>query len=127
MADSGFEGLPYFLQDLRPQGFLGRLFARQRAAEGQADGDPDLWSDDLVVALLSDGTLDVPGDLLMGSASRLSWQKHLRTFKSGRFAVGLPDRTVIDHYVLLAEQVLSGALRPSLLGVPQVHRPAPTP
>src|SRR6478752_1023678 len=31
MADGWFDGLPYPLDDMRPQGFLGRSFARQHA------------------------------------------------------------------------------------------------
>ena len=31
MADGWFDGLPYLFDDMRPQGFIGRSFARQHA------------------------------------------------------------------------------------------------
>lgn len=57
-----FEGLPWLLQDLRPQGFLGRRFARQHL--GQALGsDPRQWSDDDVLLAITQFGDDVPGNL----------------------------------------------------------------
>lgn len=65
-ADGCFPGLPWFLDDQRPQGFLGRLFARRVATELGASTDPLLWeSDDVVLALLRYGS-DGPGDLVLG-------------------------------------------------------------
>jgi hypothetical protein len=40
MRDGWFDGLPYFLQDLRPDGFLGRQFARIHAQVLQVGDDP---------------------------------------------------------------------------------------
>jgi hypothetical protein len=66
MADGWFEGLPYPLEDMRPQGFLGRQFARRNAALLQVAENPDNWSEDdalYAMALLGD---DLPGDLIVG-------------------------------------------------------------
>lgn len=64
-----FPGLPWFLDDQRPQGFLGRAFAHRVAADIDAPEDPLLWrSDDVVLALLRHGD-DQPGDLLLGEAA----------------------------------------------------------
>lgn len=64
-----FPGLPWFLDDQRPQGFLGRSFARRIASEIGASEDLKLWSaDDIVLALLRHGD-DAPGDLVLGEAS----------------------------------------------------------
>ena len=60
--------LPWFLMDSRPQGFLGRAFAQTHAQLGLP---PQLayWSDDhILLALLRAGE-DLPGNLLLGSAS----------------------------------------------------------
>ena len=46
MRDGWFEGLPYFLDDMRPQGFLGRHFAQHHAALLQVSADPKVWSED---------------------------------------------------------------------------------
>ncbi|PJK02846.1 transcriptional regulator [Lysobacteraceae bacterium NML71-0210] len=61
-----YPGLPWFLDDLRPQGFLGRAFARRVARQIGAAPDLTLWrSDDIVRALLQSGE-DLPGDLILG-------------------------------------------------------------
>ena len=64
-----FPDLPWFLDDQRPQGFLGRAFA-QAHAEG-LDAPPDilLWNGEHVLtALLSHGD-NLPGNLVVGDAS----------------------------------------------------------
>jgi hypothetical protein len=64
-----FPGLPWFLDDQRPQGFLGRAFGRRIAADIGAREDIVLWrSDDIVLGLLRHGE-DQPGDLVLGEAS----------------------------------------------------------
>jgi hypothetical protein len=68
-ADGLFPGLPWFLDDQRPQGFLGRNFARGIANDSGAPEDPLRWqTDDLVLALLRHGE-DSPGDLVLGEVS----------------------------------------------------------
>lgn len=59
-------GLPFFLSDLRPQGFLGRQFAR---------GNPGLgpqelirWTDDDVLRAFVHRGEDFPGNFLLGAA-----------------------------------------------------------
>jgi HipA-like C-terminal domain len=67
--DGLFPGLPWFLDDLRPQGFLGRVFARRVAADLGASSDPTRWqADDVVLALLRHGD-DGIGDLVLGEAA----------------------------------------------------------
>ncbi|MDY7576746.1 type II toxin-antitoxin system HipA family toxin YjjJ [Herbaspirillum sp. RTI4] len=62
------EGLPFFLQDLRPQGFLGRMVPRMH---------PDLllpekiqdWSDDNALVYLARRGENLPGNLIVGNES----------------------------------------------------------
>lgn len=61
-----FPGLPWFLDDQRPQGFLGRSFVRRVATDIGAPDDLTRWqADDVVLALLRYGE-DEPGDLVLG-------------------------------------------------------------
>ncbi len=69
MNDGWFEGLPYPLVDLRPQGFLGRNFARHRAMDLQVSENPDDWSDDDVIHVLSIAGYDQPGNLILGETA----------------------------------------------------------
>ncbi len=64
--DGLYPDVPWFLDDQRPQGFLGRAFARSVAALIGANDDPTLWTaDDRLIALLHFGQ-DGPGDLVLG-------------------------------------------------------------
>ncbi len=64
------EGLPWWLNDMRPQGFLGRAYARQNANGLGLPADVRHWSDtDALRALLSSGG-DAVGNLLLGDLAR---------------------------------------------------------
>lgn len=60
-------GLPFFLSDLRPQGFLGRAFVRANAALGLPD-ELSRWTDDDVLRALVHRGEDLPGNFLLGDA-----------------------------------------------------------
>jgi hypothetical protein len=65
-----FEGLPWWLSDMRPQGFLGRAYARQHATPLGLPSDVRHWSDtDALRALLVNGS-DAVGNLLLGDLAR---------------------------------------------------------
>ena len=62
------DGLPWFLDDMRPQGFIGRTFAHSHPAL-QLGSDPGQWSEDDVLRALTQCGEDQPGNLLIGAAS----------------------------------------------------------
>jgi hypothetical protein len=62
------DGLPFFLSDLRPQGFLGRQQARRVAEALRLPVDPRSWSDDDTLVFLQAEGDDLPGDLVVGDA-----------------------------------------------------------
>lgn len=66
MRDGWFEGIPYPLDDMRPQGFLGRHFARQNAGLLQVPENPVDWSEDDVLYALSVLGADQPGNFILG-------------------------------------------------------------
>ncbi|PQA75837.1 type II toxin-antitoxin system HipA family toxin YjjJ [Rhodoferax sp. TS-BS-61-7] len=63
-----FDGLPWFLDDMRPQGFMGRTFASSHP-ELQLGNDPRFWSDDDVLRALALCGDDLPGNLVVGEAA----------------------------------------------------------
>ncbi len=71
--DGWHEGLPYPLQDMRPDGFLGRAFAQAHAAVLQVPEDPRDWSDDDTLHALSLLGADTVGDLIVGEAAYQRW------------------------------------------------------
>ncbi len=60
-----FDSLPWFLDDMRPQGFMGRTFANSHP-ELQLGNDPRYWSDDDVLRTLALSGDDLPGNLVVG-------------------------------------------------------------
>ncbi|MBT2119247.1 type II toxin-antitoxin system HipA family toxin YjjJ [Dyella sp. LX-66] len=95
-----FPGLPWFLDDMRPQGFLGRMFARTHAAELGLNEDILRWSnDDVLAALLLRGE-DGPGQFVLG-------ERALEKALSAASA-GLPVAERGIRYAELAERALSG-------------------
>ena len=61
-----WSGLPFFLGDLRPQGFLGRLIATRISRLLLLPEDPRRWSDDDVLVYLQSAGEDLPGNLVLG-------------------------------------------------------------
>lgn len=101
MADGWHEGIPYPMLDMRPQGFLGRGFARRHAAMLQVDEDPQRWSDDdalYALALLGD---DTPGNFIVGEPAYRLW---LETMRNPREPIG--DSAVAERYAELADQAM---------------------
>ena len=68
-----YAGIPYFMSDLRPQGFLGRGFARRHAELGLPTRLAD-WSEDDAMAAIARRGEDAPGNLLIGRESFARFQ-----------------------------------------------------
>lgn len=64
-----FPDLPWFLDDQRPQGFLGRHFAHRVSAQLGVPQDLKLWTGDHVVTALIQQGHDQLGDLVLGERS----------------------------------------------------------
>lgn len=73
--DGWWDGLPYPLYDMRPQGYLGRQIARAHHRPWAVSSNPDEWSDDDVVYVLSHSGHDVSGNLIMGDPAFEQWQR----------------------------------------------------
>lgn len=102
-ANGLFPGLPWFLDDQRPQGFLGRTFARRVAADIGASEELTRWRpDDVVLALLRHGD-DQPGDLVLGEPALQNALQHALVPEG---AMPVAERQT--RYPLLAEAVLRG-------------------
>lgn len=100
-----YPGLPWFLQDLRPRGFLGRLLAQRYALELGVSPDPRDWSDDDLLMFLVVHGSDLPGEFILG-------RQALATAQSATLQVGglvpEPQRTVV--YPQLATAMMAGAV-----------------
>lgn len=93
------DGLPWFLDDMRPQGFIGRHFAHKHP-ELQLSGDSRQWAEDDVLRALARFGEDLPGNLIVGEASFERYHS-------------LPERTLrvasAADYPALALQAMQGS------------------
>lgn len=101
-SDGLFPGLPWFLDDQRPQGFLGRSFVRRVANGIGAPEDLIRWqADDIVLALLRHGD-DEPGDLVLGEDALQ------RTLQAMLSPDAIPTSARAEQYPTLADAALAG-------------------
>lgn len=105
-----YPDLPWFLEDLRPQGFLGRAFVVAHAASLDVPADLSVWSSDHVLAALVNHGENLPGDLVLGD---VALQAALRDVArpAGLLAAGRAQA-----YPRLATQALRGEAAGSSAG-----------
>jgi HipA-like C-terminal domain len=87
-----YEGLPWFIADMRPQGFIGRQFPSRVPQLGLPTSVGD-WSDNHVLAALCAAGADEPGDLVLGRAAldRYLQQPMLEPISQRRKASAYPQ------------------------------------
>lgn len=113
-ADGGegglFVDLPYFVQDMRPQGFIGRAFPARHADLGLPAQISRWSSDDVLVALARRGE-DCVGNLVLGEES-------LARYLAARAApvAAMTSRQRAEHYPALADAASAGGLPGSSAG-----------
>lgn len=103
--------LPWFVYDARPQGFLGRAFVQIHAAL-QLPPQIGHWNDEHILRALCQAGEDLPGNLLLGSASLQRFWGLASPLRSTATVVTEPQR----QYPALAEQALGQALNGSSAG-----------
>lgn len=103
--DGWWDGLPYPLHDMRPQGYMGRQFARAEHQLLAVPADPQAWSDDDVVHVLSRRGSDLSGNLILGDPAYEAWLR-------GKLAPPQPlgPQGLGAAYAALAEQALAAGV-----------------
>ena len=110
--DGWWPGLPYPFYDMRPQGYMGRLFARAEHRALGVSPDPQAWGDDDIVHVLAQRGADASGNLLLGDLAYADWQ-------AGRLAAApplAPDQTARAYAALASQAVASGVPGSSAAG-----------
>jgi hypothetical protein len=104
------EGFPWWLDDMRPQGFLGRAFVAALAAPLGLPSRLGDWQEEHVLrALISQFGYDAVGNLVLGEQGR----EH---FLLRQEPLPLQASRLNDSYALLAQQALSGETPASSAG-----------
>lgn len=101
--DGLYPGFPWFLDDLRPQGFLGRVFAQTHGHNLGLPPDPRDWQpDDVVLSLIRHGQ-DLQGSFVLGDTMLATVQNRMLADTGA-----IPATTRPSVYPLRAESILGG-------------------
>jgi hypothetical protein len=98
-----FDYLPWFIQDMRPDGFVGRAFAQRLGAELGLPVKLNDWADDDVLLALSRRGEDHIGNLVIGEESI---DRYLRSTQ--RRSLGIPWLARQQVYADLANAAMAG-------------------
>lgn len=104
-----YDGLPWYLNDLRPVGFLGRAWGKAVSQVLHLPEDTGLWSEEQRLLALCHSGDDMSGNLLPGNGSYQRW-----LMRTPEKAVPIADKNA--RYAELAKQALAGELVGSSAG-----------
>jgi hypothetical protein len=100
-----WEGLPYPLYDMRPQGFLGRNFALHTYKDLGVSPNPVEWSDSDIVYALTKYGADTSGNLIIGDQALERWLTSV-----AKPTAPLSENNLPESYVHLALEAASQGL-----------------
>lgn len=98
-----YDGMPWYLNDLRPIGFLGRAWGKAAARELNLPEDVRRWDEGQRLLALCRYGEDMTGDLLPGADSYQRW-----LMRDTAVAITVEDKT--ERYAALSVQALAGEL-----------------
>ncbi|QNK72844.1 type II toxin-antitoxin system HipA family toxin YjjJ [Variovorax sp. PAMC28562] len=103
--DGWWAGLPYPLQQMRPQGYMGRQFAQIEHRALAVAPNPLEWSDDDVLFVMSQRGTDLSGNLIVGEAACEQW-----LVAKAAAIDPLPESGIAGHYLDLAGHALAAGV-----------------
>ena len=105
--DSGtgrlYDYLPWFIQDMHPEGFVGRAFALRQNKELDLPGRLNEWNDDHILIALARRGEDIMGNLIIGDESL---NRYLSSTRDDGLIVSFNDRDRV--YPSLAKAAIDG-------------------
>ena len=103
--DGWWDGLPYPLYHMRPQGYMGRQFALAEHRRLAVSANPQEWGDDDILFVLSQSGADLSGNLIVGDAACEQWLAAKAAATEPVAEAGTGER-----YVQLAEQAIAAGV-----------------
>jgi len=98
-----YPDVPWFLDDLRPNGFLGRTYAHRVSQELRVPADLKTWNAGHIIAALLHGGSTQSGDLILGD---LAMERALRELRDPPDLVAAAER--LRRYPEFAAEVMRG-------------------
>jgi len=98
-----YRGIPFFIGDLRPQGFLGRM-EPSKHRDLDLPANILLWTDEQVLKYISRRSENAAGDLILGNES---YARHIGSFAVEERLVILDDQRPV-RYPVMAEDSMQG-------------------
>lgn len=98
-----YQGMPWFLRDLRPHGFLGRFEPRKHRDLGLPD-DIRMWTDEHIFQYLARRSEHAAGNLVLGNES---YARYLADRSRLRDSL-IPQARRAELYPVMARQVMQG-------------------
>ncbi|MBQ4491995.1 MAG: HipA domain-containing protein, partial [Deltaproteobacteria bacterium] len=99
-----YDKLPWFLDDMRPQGFIGRKIGEQLATKDSGfPPDPRRWNNEQLLRYLLAAGDDLPGNLQCGDRARICIRRK-------------PESADDTDYPALADEVMGGYVPSSSAG-----------
>ena len=98
-----FDHLPWFIQDMRPDGFMGRAFAHRVGEHLRFPARLQYWNDDHVLVALSGRGEDLMGNTIVGNESL---GRYLERARQPSGAINTHDR--LEEYPRLVEAAVAG-------------------
>lgn len=99
-ADGMYEDLPWFLQALRPQGYLGRELVKGFTQEIGAPDDITLWQAEDILGELVKFGIDLPGNLIIGGDAPIK----INIYRSTYDLFVIPSDKKIARFIAETEQ-----------------------
>lgn len=72
-----FDDIPWFISDMRPQGYLGRALALELIEQDiHVDRDPRIWDSDITMQIIANWAFDGVGNLVVGARAFERFSAH---------------------------------------------------
>lgn len=103
-----FSGLPFYFDDLRPQGFLGRVQTRRVANTLGVSQDSREWLPEHTLSYLLHYGDDLPGDLIIGEEMAARVRRGELGADPSSLTVSVPAGLQNERYPELSELIIRG-------------------
>lgn len=100
------ETLPHWIQNMKPEGFMGRALAHRHAERLGLPEKLQLWTERHFLHALSEVGDDVPGNLILGTQATNRYLERSRATNTGKMIASEED--LQETYIRLAENAIEG-------------------